>query len=166
MTLKKHHVNKWKKERKKERPFKMPELFSSGSFSYLRQKQWPILVPSGPRGTPQQETHLSSLKMKKKKRRKKAPRNFIFVIKWGRLFCDLLIPLSSWREDKKLLKNLSKPLFHCCTGDHVLQLHWQSVQGKKESSSYHVLDGMLFSEGRDSTGFQPKNTDPDFLLSK
>lgn len=37
----------------------------------------------------------------KKKGGGKAARNFIFVIRWGKLFCDLWIPLSSWREDKK-----------------------------------------------------------------
>ena len=66
---------------------------------------------------------------------------------------------------KKVFEDISKLLFFCSTGDHAFQLHWQSLQGKKESLTYHVLDGMLLSEGRDSAGFQSKNTDPDLGLS-
>lgn len=56
-------------EEKNESPSKCQSFFHV-SFCLI-QKQWPSPVPAGPRGTPQQETQLSSLKKKKIKRGKR-----------------------------------------------------------------------------------------------
>lgn len=69
MTLKQSLVNTHKKRQEKKDPSKCQSFFHKSVF-YLTQKQRQIPVPRdpGPRGTPQKETQLSSLKEQEKKK--------------------------------------------------------------------------------------------------